>query len=892
MCENCKEAWDILEITHEGTKAVKNSKLQMLTTSFEELRMKDDETFDAFYAKLNDVVNSRFNLGDRIPENRIVRKVLRSLPERFRPKVTAIEESKDLDSMRIEELVGSLQTYEHTLPVDKKHKSIALNTIREESNESSDESAMSDREIAFYAKKFRKMFVARNNKNQRPEKKKFERYNRGSSSGNKERSTEKYTKANKDKVQSKVQCHECHGFGHIRLECANYKKAKERAKIASLSESESESSESSDNSTPKGNLNYMAFTASVSSKSQCSESVSDDGSISGNESGYEDQLQEVYEKLYKECVKLRKRNKAHIEEIDFSKRENEGLQGKLNEAIGLTDQLKMRNVSLEEELKNQESEMILLKDKLKSVSTGKEKLDEILRSGKPPGDRSGLGYDTEKSDTATTSKVSYKNEKKTVFVRESVAKGNANPSNKGKKSSHVKMGVQSHDKSRVRNTSPVCHHCGKTGHVIGDCFRLKRCTMYDHHTRSQSRSVYSPKMDRNPRTAPKYVSSFRGQREHKKNYVCHNCGKAGHIRPNCYELRRNPMRDGNSESRRGHLNLWSQVRALTRQNEMLNVKIDQLSTSKKDIFPKVRKMWVRTGKMHTCHVAHIALKTRDTYMWYLDSGCSRHMSGDKSLFKTVEEYKCGTVTFGDGGKADIIGRGEIEIPGLPVLREVLFVDGLKANLLSISQMCDNGAEVRFSKDMCIVSDNNGNCMMQGTRTSDNCYGLASKPQYSCNSTKSETTDLWHQRLGHVNHKNLSKIAKKEMVIGLPELGKAETPVCGSCQLGKQVRTAHKNTTAILTERPLELLHIDLMGPSRTESLGGKRYILVMVDDFTRYSWVEFLREKGEAPNVIRTLCKKLQNEQGKAIVRIRSDHGREFENSNLESFCDEEGISQ
>ncbi|KAF5469700.1 hypothetical protein F2P56_013749 [Juglans regia] len=115
---NGLKSWDILEVTHEGTKAVKNSKLQMLTTSFEELRMKDDETFDAFYAKLNHVVNSSFNLGDKIPENRIVRKILRSLPERFRPKVTAIEESKDLDNMRIEELVGSLQTYEHTLPVD------------------------------------------------------------------------------------------------------------------------------------------------------------------------------------------------------------------------------------------------------------------------------------------------------------------------------------------------------------------------------------------------------------------------------------------------------------------------------------------------------------------------------------------------------------------------------------------------------------------------------------------------------------------------------------------------------------------------------------------------------------------------------------------------------
>lgn len=166
MLEICKEAWDILEIIHEGTKIVKNSKLQMLTTNFEELRMKDDETFDSFYAKLNDIVNSRFSLGDKLPKNRIVRKVLKFLPERFRLKVTTIEESKDLDTMRIEELVGSLQTYEYTLLVDKKNKFITLNTIRDELDESSNEFVMSSKEITFYAKKFRKMFVTRNNKNQ------------------------------------------------------------------------------------------------------------------------------------------------------------------------------------------------------------------------------------------------------------------------------------------------------------------------------------------------------------------------------------------------------------------------------------------------------------------------------------------------------------------------------------------------------------------------------------------------------------------------------------------------------------------------------------------------------------------------------------------------------
>lgn len=97
-----------METTHEGTKTMKDSKLQMLTFRFEKVKMNDDERFDEFYVKLNDIVNSSFNLGKRITESKIVRKVLRSLPEKFRPKVTAIEESKDLDAFNIEQLVGSL----------------------------------------------------------------------------------------------------------------------------------------------------------------------------------------------------------------------------------------------------------------------------------------------------------------------------------------------------------------------------------------------------------------------------------------------------------------------------------------------------------------------------------------------------------------------------------------------------------------------------------------------------------------------------------------------------------------------------------------------------------------------------------------------------------------
>ena len=106
--EVAKEAWTIFEITYEGTKAVKTMKLQRLTSGFEEIRMKEDETFDEFYTKLKDIVNSAFNLGESIVESKIIRKILRSLPERFHAKITIIEEVKDINQIPLAELVGNL----------------------------------------------------------------------------------------------------------------------------------------------------------------------------------------------------------------------------------------------------------------------------------------------------------------------------------------------------------------------------------------------------------------------------------------------------------------------------------------------------------------------------------------------------------------------------------------------------------------------------------------------------------------------------------------------------------------------------------------------------------------------------------------------------------------
>ena len=140
--ETTKEAWTILQTTYEGTKAVKDSKIQRLTTSFEKIKMEEDESFEEFYAKLKDIVKSAFNLGETIPKPNIVRKVLRSLPERFHARITTIEESKDINKIPLTELVGNLQTYELGLSRIGKSgmgKSMALKAKSSDTDESSDD---------------------------------------------------------------------------------------------------------------------------------------------------------------------------------------------------------------------------------------------------------------------------------------------------------------------------------------------------------------------------------------------------------------------------------------------------------------------------------------------------------------------------------------------------------------------------------------------------------------------------------------------------------------------------------------------------------------------------------------------------------------------------------
>ena len=270
-----------------------------------------------------------------------------------------------------------------------------------------------------------------------------------------------------------------------------------------------------------------------------------------------------------------------------------------------------------------------------------------------------------------------------------------------------------------------------------------------------------------------------------------------------------------------------------------------------------------SSKREVCFMMKSAFKVMDTCLWYLDCGCLRHMTGDRSLSKVFESKKGGNVTFSDARKSQINGKGTISLLGLPHITNVLYVEGLRVNLLSISQICDQDFMVLFLKRKCLVLNESGKKLISGVCTLDNYYGLVPDANIVCNSIRLPNEDLWHQRMGHASYKHLSIVSKHESMVGIPKLSRVNNVVCGPCQLRKQMKAKHPSTQTSATSRPLKLLHLDLIRLTRTESLGGKRYIMVVVDDFTRYTWVILLRSKPDAH--IEALCTRLQNEKNMKI---------------------------
>ncbi|KAJ9696872.1 hypothetical protein PVL29_008873 [Vitis rotundifolia] len=648
-CTSAKEAWDILQVTHEGTNAVKVSKLQMLTSRFETIRMDDHETFGEFNAKLMDIVNSSFNLGEPISNSKVVRKILRSLPERFRAKVTAIEESKDVDSLKIDELVGSLQTFEMTLVSSRKAKGIALKAIKEESlsSESEDDEKMSEGELTRFAKKFKKYMKFRKTKKESNDGKKWR------NSIGKEKKMEKGVKK-----ELKIECFKCGGKGHYAFECPSKKKDKKAMQVT-WSDSESNQSSEKESNGSEECTNFIAFAASVNEEPLLKEASSESSESSdSNDDGMS--FDTAYETLYKECLSLKQEQvkwkaskKILTNEVDVLKGEKKALLDK----IGF---LENEHLEVKEKCDVLKSENQMFKDELslrkEELHPSSKRLNELINSRRKSFDKRGLGFLGENATPSSS---------KTVFVKPC------------EKESPKK--TQSQIKFR-------CNHCGKMGHTFDRCY----ARLFDNFQR-----------------------------------------KLTNLMNECHALKNRLLNENKRVSKKSS--------KISHNGELKGSTLNE-----KTKISNVKQIWVKKNELK-CFVVHTALRAIESHSWFLDSGCSHHMTGNKSLFTSFTEFDGGNVTFGGGNMARVKGKGTICAPNIPNLEEVLYVEGLKANLISISQMCENEFNVQFSQNLCKVFDLNDVCVMIGLRTCDNCYVVSQK------SPSSSSLVCESSKIARVNH---------------------------------------------------------------------------------------------------------------------------------------------
>ncbi|GJY26613.1 retrovirus-related pol polyprotein from transposon TNT 1-94 [Tanacetum coccineum] len=274
--------------------------------------------------------------------------------------------------------------------------------------------------------------------------------------------------------------------------------------------------------------------------------------------------------------------------------------------------------------------------------------------------------------------------------------------------------------------------------------------------------------------------------------------------------------------------------------------------------------------------------------------CSKHMTGNRSKLKNFVEKFIGSVRFGNDHFGAIMGYGDYVI-GDSVISKVYYVEGLGHNLFSVGQFCDSDLEVAFRKHSCFVRDINGADLLKGSRRT-NLYTISiddmmkSSPICLLSKASKSKSWLWHRRLNHLNFGTINDLARKDLVRGLPRLKFEKDHLCSACQLGKSKKFSHKPKSENTNMEVLHTLHMDLCGPMRVQSINGKKYILVIVDDYSRFTWVKFLRSKDETPEFVINFLKQIQVGLNKTVRYIRTDNGTEFVNQVMSKYYEGVGI--
>ncbi|GKB78995.1 putative ribonuclease H-like domain-containing protein, partial [Tanacetum coccineum] len=287
-----------------------------------------------------------------------------------------------------------------------------------------------------------------------------------------------------------------------------------------------------------------------------------------------------------------------------------------------------------------------------------------------------------------------------------------------------------------------------------------------------------------------------------------------------------------------------------------------------------------------------------------DSGCSRSMTGNMERLDDFQEFQGGKVTFG-GGEGRITGKGTIRTPTLD-FENVYYVKELQHfNLFSISQICDKKNRVLFTDTDCLVLSKDfmlpdESMVLLRVPRKHNLYtinlnNLSPKGNLACLMAKASVDESvqWHRRMGHVNYKNMNRLVKGNLVRGLPPKLFKNDHTCVACCKGKQHKASYKAITAVSSiSEPLQLLHMDLFGPTSIRSIDHKYYCLVITDDYSRFCWVFFLEHKDETYSILKDFINLVENQLNKKVKAIRCDNSTEFKNAHIIELCGSKGIKR
>ncbi|GJR89060.1 zinc finger, CCHC-type containing protein [Tanacetum coccineum] len=284
-------------------------------------------------------------------------------------------------------------------------------------------------------------------------------------------------------------------------------------------------------------------------------------------------------------------------------------------------------------------------------------------------------------------------------------------------------------------------------------------------------------------------------------------------------------------------------------------------------------------------------------LWYLDNGASNHMTRIREHFKELDEKVSGKVRFGDGSYIEIKGKGSIIIEcddeKQRIISHVYYIPDLKSNLLSLGQFTEIGCKVIMEDDELRLYDMDNKIFMKVTRQRNRLYkaNLRIGTPVCLLANLKDDTWLWHARLGHLNFESLKSMAQKDLVRGIPTI-KHTTQICDVCLIGKHSRAPFPKKAKARSTSPLDLVYGDLCGPITPPTPSGKKYIFLLVDDYSRYMWVYFLTTKDQAFDTFKEYKNSIENELRTTLKMLRTDRGGEFTSNEFTQYCKENGIAR